>query len=270
MKLKTIGSSIALCLLFVAMLALIYPVTNALAAKQERFATGFTGTLIALFLTWSFLRFQKKTFKDVGLNWESKTLKRFFKGFVLGLLIAILMVAGLLISTDLNISIAENHNITSFFFWTLAFIPLAFMEEVVFRGLPLIMLNKTLGLRLSIFLMAILFAFYHFDSNSLTSMLLGPGIWGIVYGIVAIWSDGISVPTGIHYAANVVLAGIGTKKEYMGIFEIIYEKEASAAVQEHTEIISIIVQIVLLIAALIVVEWYVRSKKQSKNVVYNI
>ncbi|MFP2997593.1 type II CAAX endopeptidase family protein [Spongiivirga sp. MCCC 1A20706] len=270
MKLKAIFSSILFCALFVAILLLTFKLSITLPHKFERLITGLSGTVVALSLSWIFVRFQKKTLKDIGLYWQSKTLKRFLIGCLLGFLIAISMIGILIIMTDLEIHVEENYNIISFIFWTLALIPLAFMEEVIFRGLPLIRLNKAIGIRLSILIMAILFALYHFDSASILTMLIGPGVWGVIYGISAIWSDGISLPTGIHYAANVTLAAIGMKKEYEGLFEIGYNQEVNPEILNHTETVGIIVQIILLILGLFVVEWYLKNKKYSDNKVYHI
>jgi len=114
--------------------------------------------------------------------------------------------------------------------------------------------------------MAILFAYYHDTSGAtLHWQLLGPGIWGIVYGIYAVTSKGISMPTGIHMAANIVLALLGTKDSVYAIWNLELVAPNMEAAESHANTVGIFLQIALLIFAIILTEHHIRTNKKTPN-----
>ena len=261
-KNKSILLAIALPLVFIASLQLFYIFPLPEETDLKGFLFGIIGSLIAVLLSYLLLQIDNASFKEIGLIWERETPKRFFIGFLMGTVLVFVMLAIIILCSDLHIKWKEGANVPMALFWLLAFLPLAFMEEVIFRGYSFIKLHKVFGLRLTQMMMAILFAYYHDASGvTFTAQLLGPGIWAFIFGIAAVWSDGLALPTGLHAAANVVQAILGMKEAQYAIWVVDYQQEMTVSMQAHTETVGLIVQVALLIFGLLLMEWYLRKKK---------
>lgn len=261
-KNKSILLAIALPLVFIASIQLLnaFPFPELFDFKQ--YAMGVIGTLIALIISYLFLKKENTSFRTIGLVWESKTPKRFFIGFLIGTAIVLVMITSIILLSDLKVVWKEGADVSMALFWLGAFLPLAFMEEIIFRGYSFLQLNKVVGLRLTQIMMAILFAYWH-DASGATLMgqLMGPGIWALIFGIATVWSDGLALPTGLHMAANVVQAVLGMKEDKYAIWVIDYQQEMTESMQAHTATMGFIVQIALLIVGVFMTEWYLRRKK---------
>ncbi len=261
-KSTSILLSILACLIFCWILPVFGSFMGGTEYAFNRILMGILGSLIALGITFLMLKFDKKSFSDVGLKWERDTFIKFLKGLIIGALIVIVSIAILVLTTDYTISYNEEVIIWKALIGLTAFLPLAFMEEVIYRGYPFTKLHKNIGLRPTLIVMAVLFAYYHDTSGAtLHWQLLGPGIWGIVYGIYAVTSKGISMPTGIHMAANVVLAVLGTKNSVYSIWKLELVAPNMDVAESHAMTVSIILQIALLIFGVILTEYYIRKKK---------
>jgi len=260
--LKITFKSILFCMVFVAILMLVSQFKNLIPREFERFTYGIIGTGVAFFTTWLFLRFDKRSFADIGLKWESKTIKRFFTGSLTGLFISATMILGLVAFTNLELNIQGEYSVLTFFTWTLALIPLAFMEELAFRAYPFIHLQEATGIRIAQIIIAILFALYHFvGGQSLFSSFIGPGVWSFVFGLAMIMSGGISFPTGLHYGANLFLAAVGQHKQFESIWVIRYEKGTNPETM-NLDLAGNLIQFILFIATIAVMEWWLRRKNK--------
>ncbi len=227
------------------------------------FVYGIGGTLGAFLATWIMLKIEKRSFAYYGLIWQKRTLFNFFKGLIAGTLIFLSIIAFLLSFTDLQL--LKNPlpwNVASYY-WYLFFIPLALMEEIAFRAYPFLQLKKAFGIRATQYITAIVFALYHILNGwDYQVAFLGPGTWAFVFGLAAVWSKGIAVPTGIHVALNVIQQVIGIKVGETEPMWILQHKEgASAQSIAHTEWMGIISQILILIVSLILTEYYIRNKQ---------
>ncbi len=227
---------------------------------------GLMLTCIALLITFIALKKDKKTFKDIGFLLERKTPIRFTIGFLVGLFITVLMLLIVIRFSCIELSYNVDSNIPSVLFWLLAFFPLAFMEEIIFRGYAFIKINKSIGLWPAQILLAILFAWYHdFTGLAFFDQLLGPGIWALIYGIAAVWSKGLAFPTGLHMAINVVLALAGQKDSRHAIWNLEYSTEITPILKAQTEKIGMIMQISILVIAIILTEYYRRNKLKIRQ-----
>jgi len=261
-RLKLIFKSILFCVVFLGILMLVSQFKNLIPQEFERFTYGIMGTSVAFFTTWLFLRFDKRSFADIGLKRESKTIKRFFTGLLVGLIISATMILTLVAFTNLELEISGDYNLLTFFIWTLALIPLAFMEELAFRAYPFIHLQKAAGIWFAQIIIAILFALYHFvGGQSIFSSFMGPGVWSFVFGLAMIMSGGISLPTGLHYGANLVLAAVGQHKQFESIWEIRYEKGTNPETM-NLEFAGNLIQIILFVATIAMMEWWLRKKNK--------
>lgn len=263
---KLILSSLALPLIWIIALKLVFYFPVSFPQDFNWFIGGIVGTILALFLSYKFSEYNGIPLYKIGLKWESKTPKKLIVGLLIGSTITCLMLLSFIIFTDLEVGRFEGANIPMALFWMLAIIPLAFMEEVAFRGFSFFSLEKTIGLRYTIIITSILFAYYH-DMTGATfiSQLIGPGVWGIIYGVGAIWSKGLGMPTGIHIGANLVSAAFGLKDSNYTIWVIDYKSEITESMRSNTELIGLICQLTLFVFGIFMMEWYIKNRKPLKN-----
>lgn len=257
---KSIGF-IGLYLFFGAILAQFKPL---FPQEFERYAQGITGTIGVLIAVLIFLKLEKKTLKDYGLNWDKRTFSKFGLGLLLGVVLASIMMLSQIAYSQLELSVNKEVSLLPFIFWSLAFVPLAFMEEIAFRSYPLLSLNKAFGFRATQIILALLFAIYHMLMMwGLKASLLGPGIWALAYALMAVISKSIAAPTGLHFGLNLVQSVIGGQKGIDPLFTLEYPTNATESSQIANEQFGIGLHIALLILCLAATEIYIRKK--SKN-----
>lgn len=202
--------AVLFCVVFTGLLVVFSFAKNFIPGNFERIAHGIIGTLAAFSATVLFLKFDRKHFSDIGLTLQRKTMTNFFTGVVFGIGIMGLSASSVVYFTDVVIVTNQKSNFFNFLLMTLPLIPLAFMEELGFRAYPLEILKDKVGMRLAILITSILFALYHIVNGwTIASSFYGPGIWGLVFGLAAIYSKGIAMPTGIHYPANLTTSAFG-------------------------------------------------------------
>lgn len=265
MNKKITGSikAILFCIVFMGVLMLASSLKYMLPLQYERYSYGIIGMAAAFLVTWLFLKFDKKRFANIGLQWEPATIKRFFTGFAIGLLISAAMMFSLFIFIGLKIELAKDYNIGLFFAWAMALLLLSYMEEVAFRAYPFITLKNAAGVWPAQIIIAILFALYHVaGGQSVASSFMGPGIWAFIFGWAALKSGGIAMPTGIHFAANLFQAAIGQKKDFNAIWQIQYAGELTPALQEKTAVAGNIVHLILLVAGVVLTQNVIKKKYQ--------
>jgi membrane protease YdiL (CAAX protease family) len=226
---------------------------------------GVIVTCIALLLTFVFLKKDKKTFKDIGFQWERKTPIRFSIGFFIGTLVTVLILAITISFSSIELVYNVNSSIPLVLFWLLAFFPLAFMEEIIFRGYAFMKIHKSIGLWPAQILLALLFAWYHdFTGVTFFNQLLGPGVWALIFGVAFVWSKGLAFPTGLHMALNVVLELVGQKDNRHDIWNLEYTIEITPVLSAQTEKIGLVMQIFILIIGVILTEYFRRNKLKMK------
>ncbi len=230
-------------------------------ASWERFVYGIGGTMFALALTWFFVRREKKSFRDYELYWETGTLPRFLKGFLYGALIFALIIGLLVAAGGIRIHLSGNWDPLSVF-WYLSIIPLALMEELAFRGYPFIKLNRDFSFLLTQLIIAIVFALYHIVTGwDIAVALLGPGIWALVFGLGAVWSKGIALPTGIHVALNLSQQVLGMKGGNGGTIWVLNEVPSAAMLPANT--VGMICQVGVGVVAIIITIRYSRKMEMK-------
>jgi uncharacterized protein len=243
---------------WILFLVLLIPVTSQSGAVFSRHVHGFTfgifGTAIAVLITWLFIKVEKKTFKNFNLVWKKETLPKFFKGLAIG--IASFSLITLILVVFAGLKIEKNPEAINpwIWFWYLAIIPSAFMEEIVFRSYPLLKLNETFGLRLTQIFVSIAFALYHIALGwSALTAFLGPGIWALIFGIAAITSKGIALPTGIHVGLNLTLSILGMSRDVESFF--ITSQDESTSIT----IVNLMTRILVLLVGIFLTESFLRK-----------
>jgi membrane protease YdiL (CAAX protease family) len=257
----------ALCwVLFTGLLFLAGSLLSPMFPPQwERFVYGTSGTMAAFAAVWILLKTEKQSFSDYGLIWKRDTLWKFIQGLIIGSAIFLGIILILLAFTELRL--VRNQTVWNplSMFWYLAIIPLALMEEVAFRSYTFIKLNKAFGLWITQFIVAIGFAGYHIVQGWDWQMAVwGPAIWALVFGLAAVWSKGIALPTGIHVALNVIQELLSMKtSSYEAFWEFEYKTEATAETIHQTSTVGLITQVLVLVFAILFTYFYVR--KVQKN-----
>ena len=230
-------------------------------AKWERYAYGILGCLAAFFSVWLMVKSENKSLSDYGLAWQKNTFPKFIQGFFTGTFFFAIIILLLLGFTQYTVVA----NPVSWNPWLLighlSIIPLALMEEVAFRSYPFIKLNQIFGLRITQVVIAIIFALYHILQGwGILIAFLGPGIWALVFGLSAVWSNGIAVPTGIHVSLNLMQQIVGmNNNKANSILNLSMPARSSAAVIASAEVWGIIIQLLVLAAAIIFTAMYIRK-----------
>ena len=219
----------------------------------------FGGTLlggVSLLLVLFLLKRERTTPDRVGLQFRKSHLGHFFGGTVAGMGVVGLMIGTLTLLSPLRIESVAAPDYWNAIGWS-AFIlfVLALMEELAFRTYPLFRLSKTLGFRSSIYITAVVFAFYH----GLSPMnLLGPGIWGLFFGLAAIRTGSIVLPLGFHFGLNWMQSLFGMKPEYSGSLWTIEVDSATAHFSQDT--VGLALHLILMVIGVGLIEWHVRKK----------
>jgi membrane protease YdiL (CAAX protease family) len=218
-----------------------------------------------VFLFWLskfFLSHENINLSTMNLIPNNKTFLRLAIGLVIGVIITGTMLYTLFTLTNLDLQRVESQSFMLFLKASLIFIPLALMEELLFRGYPFFRLSQLINIRWTILITATLFALYHFNgSSSISTLLLGPGIWGVTFGVAAYLSKSIAAPLGIHISANVLQAQFGMKSSYVPMWELTNSTNLATTIEPDQ--LGIIMQLLLLIFSIIVLEFSIRKKKST-------
>jgi membrane protease YdiL (CAAX protease family) len=260
---KILIRSLLFWALFVALLYGLGKLAALAPAQWSRLLQALLGVMAGFFLTWGFLKIEKKTFKDVGLVLESSTLPKFLLGILIGIIFIALALLALTGFTDLELKRSSNAIQLQTWLWSLmVIIPLAFMEELVFRSSAFLQLNKAYGLLWAQFIAAVVFALYHIAGGwNWQVAFLGPGVWAFVFGLAAVWSKGIALPTGIHTALNFLQLLTGMKKDQASLWMLNLKKDHAINAEALVNRTGIFIQVFMLIAALFATWLYVRRSR---------
>jgi hypothetical protein len=238
------------------------------------FMFGLFGTLSALFLTGLFLRFEKRSFKDIGLVWHSGSIIHFLLGLFIGSAIFGVILLALLLLTPLQIQRNPQPIEAAALVGYLIFFPLSLMEEIGFRAYPFRRLHDRFGLWTAQAMVAIVFALYHVaGGQSVGGSFLGPGIYAIVFGLAAAWSGGIAVSFGIHLVLNILQPLTGMRGNSGAVWTLSQTKNSIDGQKASPDTIGIVMQIAVLVVALVLTEFYIRrhgrkpQQKERENVI---
>jgi len=266
-KAKYIFKSVLFCVVFTGLLVIFSFAKGFIPNEFERLAHGVIGTLAAFFATVLFLRIDRNRFSSIGLTFERNTVVKFLVGVITGVVIMGLLAMSVIYFTNVEIKVNQESNLLHFLLVTAPLLPLAFMEELGFRAYPLQILKDRIGIRLSIIITSILFGLYHIVNGwSIASSFYGPAVWGLIFGLAAIYSKGIAMPTGIHYAANLTTSAFGAKNTAASIWTVTQPDQAIVK-HEGIDWSTILPSLVLLIFAAICIELYMR-RKTTANMIF--
>lgn len=235
--------------------------------RWERFVYGISGTVAAFTAVWILLKTEKQSFADYGLTWKRDTFWKFIKGLAIGTVVFAGIVLILLIFTELQLVRTKTQWNPLALLWYLSILPLALMEEVAFRSYTFIKLNKVFGLWITQIIIALGFAGYHIAQGWDWQMAVwGPSIWALVFGLAAVWSNGIALPTGIHVALNVIQQLISLKTgNYDAYWEFTYKTDETAEAVHQASTVGLITQVLVFASAVMMTGFYLRKQKMSAH-----
>lgn len=231
----------------------------------SRVAYGLTGAAAALLVTYLFLHFQKSSFASIGLTWIRGSVRRFITGVIIGgLTLAVMLyllhvLAGL--DWERNEEVLSSATILSY----LTILPLALMEEVAFRAYPFILLQRRYGIWVAQIVTSLAFGLYHISGGNLFSVLLGPGIWGMVFGLAAAWSRGIAMPFGIHVALNAGQLVMGMKGTDDAIWKISESGQVNLAAQFDVNEVGLAMQLAVLLITICLTFLYNKTENNAPS-----
>lgn len=253
------GSSLYLkpvlfCVLFTIGLYVFSTAVNWFPPQYERIIYGIAGTLAGLLSGFVFLRFDGKRFADINLVFRSSSPGNFSKGFVAGVLLMGLLAMLTLKLTHSTLRLNNSVSAGSFLLAALPLLPLAFMEELGFRAYPVEFMRGRVDFRIILLLTSVLFALYHIVSGWPVGIAFyGPGIWGLIYGLAALYGKGIAMSTGLHFACNLTTTALGSSGSAVSIW-IVETPDRPPLVSGIW--LDLLPAGVLFVIAIVLIEWY--------------
>ena len=255
-KVHPIFKAALFCMAFTALYVLLSLLKSALFRETGNLAHALIGIFVALLVTWAFLKADKRSFRSIGLFLERPTISRFLMGIGLGIVLMAGMTAAVIFFSGFSLSRNPESDLLKFLMGSLPLLPLAFMEELAFRGYPFETLREKTGLRSSIYISALLFGLYHLANGwTLQNALLGAGVWGIIFGLAAHRSRGIALPTGLHYAANLTTSAFGISSGSYHLWVLKASDGGSLANYQGSMLETLLPQVGLLLVGVVGVEW---------------
>lgn len=263
-KMHSFIKSILFCLLFTLLFMGLSFFKKYFPANFERPAHAILGIIATLLILFLFLWFDKKTFSGIGLRLTKGTPLHFIRGFFTGVLLMGVLSISVIYCTGFSISFNAKSNLLSFLWVTLPLLPLAFMEELAFRTYPLRVINDASGIRVSILVTSLLFALYHLANGwTFQNSFLGAGSWGIIFGAAAVYSNGIAMSTGLHYAVNLIPAAFGLTENGTNLWILKLRSGAPAESYTESKLAELIPQLCILLTGLFFMEWLMRYRQKK-------
>lgn len=169
----------------------------------EEIVIGVVGVLLTLGLTTAFLRWDRKSFNDVGLAPDRRTHIRFLIGLAIGFTLVALHAAVVASTGQVNWTRNNEVDATGIAAAALGYGLLALREEISFRGYPLRTLLPAFGaIGAQVMLMAVFVAEHRLGGATWGNAIFGSGLGALVFGMAALVTRGIALPFGLHVAWN--------------------------------------------------------------------
>lgn len=263
-KITTLTKAVLFCATFTILFIALSLFKSFFPGSQERIAHAIVGTIAAILTTFLFLKFDRKTFADIGFVYKKPTLKNFVVGLFTGICLMGLLSYTVILFSGFKVETNAESNLANFILCTLPLIPLAFMEEVGFRGYPLIILKNSYNTRNTILITSFLFALYHIANGwTLQNAFLGAGVWGILFGLAAIYSNGIALPTGLHYGVNATTAAFGISDNSFNIWTLKQSNGLSLESYQSSKLETLLPQVGILVIGVVLMERFHRKKTED-------
>jgi uncharacterized protein len=228
-----------------------------LSGLWHRAVYGVIGTVAALLLTWLWSSRNYASIQAYGLLWRKSSGKRMLLGLLIGAGLILLMLAILLIFTPLQVSPKNAQLSIELFLWLFSLILFAYLEELAFRGMPFVELNRKYGFLWAQFLVAFVFAVYHVNYGwSLQVAFMGPFVWSFIFGLARQYTNGIAMPTGIHIALNAGQVILGLQPGDASLYTLDIPEQITPSIQSRIDITGMALQVAIAIAGIVLTYRY--------------
>jgi len=152
------------------------------------------------------------TAADFGLTPVPTGVRGFGRGFLLGCLLAVAaMSAAVAVG---NAAWREDGGTVPGWLGavgvtTLLLLPAALVEELIFRGVPMVVLSRAFGRGFALLALALLFGVVHLWNDGITPLAVGNIVLaGVFLGLAFFTPGGLWTSTGAHLGWNLTLAGL--------------------------------------------------------------
>ncbi len=144
-------------------------------------------------------------FNAFGLQIDKYAFIDFFKGLLIVVIMNLIFIlVGLLMGYEYKLH--ENYKtldyITLLFFTSQIFV-MAYLEEILFRGLVFQTIRERFGDIIAIVLLSIFFAFAHYNNPNISNMgLVNIIVAGIMLSVLYITTESLWLPISVHFFWN--------------------------------------------------------------------
>ena len=223
-----------------------------LSGQWHRAVYGVVGTLLVFVLTWLWSNRQWQQVKAYGILWRNGSGKKLLLGLLIGAILIVLMLMVLLVFTPLRISPTKVNLNADLGLWLFSLVVFAYLEELAFRGMPLVELHKKFGFLPAQCIVAFVFAIYHVNYGwSLMVAFMGPFVWSFIFGLARQYTQGIAMPTGIHISLNAGQVILGLQPSTASMFTLDVPGQVTPSMQSRIDMTGLALQIILAIAGII-------------------
>lgn len=259
-KFIIISKAIIFCAIVTGLLKLSLFITSSIPSFSDNILSSTIGPILTLFTTYLFLKLDNKTFSDIDFKFKTSTIKKFFVGILIGGVIMSVFILCFVYSVGFKIQLNKNANILFLLLNALPIIILlAFMEEAIFRGYPFIVVKNELGIVAAILITSVLFGFYHLVFGWGITGFITTSIWGLAFGSLAIFSKGISMPSGFHSSGNLIQLALGTTGSSYSIMNMI-DKNGQPVKNLTNNQPVMIAHLILLLFIILSMKWLLKNK----------
>jgi len=244
------------------LLATSTPLARDIPGLRPEFVIGIVASVGTFMLTVIFVRWEGLTLQDVGAQFGKGSPMRFVLGFLLGLVLVALHVAILGFAGHVLWIRSDSVGVLDVATTAVVYLLLSCREELAFHGYPLRRLNSLLGLWLSQFIVALIFALEHVAGGSTwVSALFGAAVGSVLFGMASIATRGLAVPIGLHAAWNLGDWMHGGK-DSMGL----WHQVPLPGFRDRADRVGMIGYIVVMIAATLFFWWWYRRTIEKTEV----
>jgi len=231
------------------------------------YAWGVSSSTAAVFLWKWFLKREGSISPNRLLTPTKKTISRFVAGLAIGSFIILTVTILLIYLLPLRLVLVDDIHILPTLGWSIALVFCAFQEEVGFRSYFLQKLQTVKGTWITQLTIAILFAVYHIvGGQDILTAMLSTGLWSVVFGLAAVYSRGLALPTGIHAASTIAqaLLSMKTNDGFMGIFLL----QPTRNMPDNVTAVVLIAQSMVLLTTIIILCIKLTGRRGTSDIKY--
>ncbi len=184
-----------------------FPSQNILPYIIRTTITALT-VIITIFGSTRLLKLNHLRAEALGLNLSGRTLLNFLFGVCIGIILLSLMGLILYFFVPFHFATGVLNGLQGFkesysYFWN------NFLEELIFRGFPLIVLSNLIGWRKAVWAMALPFGLFHLPGIGFTieglKIIVTTSTYSLIFSYAFILTGSLWTAIGVHVISNILL-----------------------------------------------------------------